>query len=1833
MRIPSNAGPIESGLAGGRVRSAARDGEDFLGVATSPVRIPDDMDLVEVVHRGSRTVVLRCRIRESGDRVLVKTPSAAIPDGRELARYRHEAGLLARGIPGVVRVRGLVELGGRPHLVLDDGGGQSLDVRLREGPLEIRDVIRILASAGEVLQRVHDAGIVHKDVTPGNLVRFPDRPGVELIDFGTSTTVSREQAVPRPATELEGTLLYLAPEQTGRMNRGVDWRADLYGLGATAWHLLAGEPVFALDDPLELVHAHLARRPRAPHEVRPEVPPALSAIVLKLLAKEPEDRYQSAAGLAADAVRCLLELEAGGLGSFAVGLSDRSQRFAIPGRVYGRDSERETLLAAFAASRSGAAGLLLVTGPPGIGKSTMVAELRGPVTEGRGCFASGRFEQLRREVPYLAFLSAIGHLLRQILTESEASLAGRRERVRDALGPSAGLLVRVLPELAPLVERDSDELEPEPEQLRSRMRVAFAALLRALAEPERPVVLFLDDLQWADAASLELLEFLAADPGLRGLLLVGGYRAGEVGPAHPLVRTIESLSSKGRPARTLVAGPLDADAATRLVADACRSSEETARPLASLLLEKTGGNPFFLRALLERLHADGHIRPSPSGWTFDAAALEGIEVTDNVVQLLIEEIGRLPAESRDALRTAACLGHRFRAGILATILGRPGAVVGRRRDPAVAAGLLVPEDDAYRLVAYREDGDAWVRFAHDRVEEASYALLPEGERPALHAAIGRVLLARGGEEDALFEVVGHFGRAEALLDGPERERFAELALAAGRQAAGSGAFELAWSFYESGLGALGETGWDRRYELALDLASGAAETALFVGRREAMERRVDEVLARARTLEDGVTAWSTRLRARIADNRMLEAVEVSDQFLTRAGRPQPRTASPPAILWSLARTALAIGRRKPEDLLDLPEARDPLARAVQKIQIMASTPQVAAMPHVIPLAILRDVRAVLRDGVTAEGAQCWTGYALLLIVGFGRHALANRYGELALAQVERLGRRDLWPRMAFIVYAVVRPWTTAMAEIVAPLRSIYARALEVGDLTIAVLGASMADLYAFHSGATLDDLRPQMEGTVQAIAQHGIASARAPHAELVRSVRILLDPAGADVRHAPTVSDDASAAIRFEIALNDLHRALLFGDPAAALEIARRDYASLDTPARPATHVVYWTYSTVALLAAVERGLVPRREVARRIRRGRQDVRAWAKAVRANAYRTHWVDAADARSRGKASAALERYERAIEEAWSAGARHDAALIAEQAGEYSEALGRRRNAEAFFREAHAAYRQWGARAKVARLETDRAAELGVVRGGAATSITRTTTTSSGAQLDLRSVLKASQAMSEEIVTERLLARIMSTLIENAGAVRGVLVLERPGGATVEAEARVGEPAVAARAPLAEARDLPVGLVNCVLRTGESVVLGDAARDAGPFGQDPWIVSRRPRSLVCVPIVRGGTVQGAVFLENGLVADCFTPERLETIRLLSGQAAISIENAALYAGVEERVRERTAELEVRNRFIRQIFGRYVSQEIVDSLLEDQQGLRMGGELRRVTILMADLRGFTSFSTRHPPQQVVRVLNTYLSRMTEVVLDYRGTIDEVLGDAMLVIFGAPILHDDDAERALACAVAMQLAMIEVNQTLAAEGLPAVEMGIGITSGEVVVGNIGSERRAKYGVVGPPVNLAGRIESYSTGGQILAAESTCEGVPDLEIADVLEIAAKGFDQPLRVYQVTGVGGRHGLRLGQAGDDLVRLPEPRPIRIAVQEGKHGTGEVVEARLVALGTREAEIEDVPLAVRTDVRIWLDDEATPIYAKILRATGRSVVARFTSILDEAKTTRLARIRRV
>jgi PAS domain S-box-containing protein len=1390
---------------------------------------------------------------------------------------------------------------GRMTLVLEDPGGTPAD-RLLGRPLDVSDFLRIAVPLTGALRHVHERGLIHKDIKPANILVDAASGGVWLTGFGIASRLPREHQAPAPPEVIAGTLSYMAPEQTGRMNRSVDSRSDLYALGVTFYEMLTGTLPFTAADPMEWVHCHVARQPAPPQERVANVPGPLSAIVMRLLAKTAEERYQTAGGVEADLRHCLAEWESHGrIDPFPLGSCDISDRLLIPEKLYGREREIDALIAAFGrVVAQGGTEFVLVSGYSGIGKSAVVNELHKALVPPRGLFASGKFDQYKRDIPYATLGQAFQRLVSTLLTQSEAELSQWRDALSEALGLNGQLIVNLIPELELVIGKQPPVPYLPPRDAQNRFQMVFRNVLGVFASKEHPLALFLDDLQWLDAATLDLLEHLATHSEVRHLLLVGAYRDNEISPSHPLLRTLDSVRKAGAFVEINLS-PLSHEDLARLLADTLGCAPNHAAPLARLVHEKTGGNPFFAIQFISTLVEEGLLRfdHEAARWRWELARLHAKGYTDNVVDLMVGKLNRLPFETRAALQQLACLGNVAEITMLSIVLGKPAEEVHLDLSDAVRLNLVGHLDGAYR-------------FVHDRVQEAAYSFMPERVRAEAHLLIGRLLVAHTPaekREEAIFEIVNQFNRGAALITRQEeREQLAELNLIAGRRAKASTAYASALTYLVAGATLLAEDSWEHRHELAFALDMNRAECEFLTGALPEAEQRLSVLSTRAANTVERATVVCVRVDLYTTVGRNARAIAVGLDCLAHLDIHWSPHPTEQEARREYDRIWLRLGSRPIEELVDLPMMTDPASLATLDVLTKVFAAAMYTEANLACLVICRAVNLSLERGNSDGSTFAYVMLGAIAGARFGDYKGGFRLGRLGYELVEQRRLRGSQARVYNQFGTHVLPWTRHFKDCRDLLRRAFEVANKNGDLTFSAYSCHALTTNLLAVGDPLPEVRRQ--------AEHGFAFADKARFRVVIDLitiqlRLLRTLCGLTPKFG-SFNDAQFDEIRFErrLAANpDLARAefsywtrklqarFLAGDYTSAVDAASRAQSLLWIARYAVEAAEYHFYGALSRGASFDSASPDKRQQhLDALAEHHKQLEVWAENCPENfVNRAALVAAEIARLEGREFDAQLLYEQATRSARANGFTHNEALANELAARFYEARGFERIARVYLQDARNGYLRWGASGKVRQLE-----QLHPHLRDAPAPTSHTTTIGAPVErLDVGTVLKAAQAVSGEIVLEELIERLMRIAVEHAGAERGLLILFQGGEPQLAAEATTGrgQLEVTLRQTTISPAALPEAVLHYVIRTRESVILDDALAQ-NPFSADQYVSQKHARSVLCLPLVRQAKLIGALYLENNLASHVFTSARISVLEVLTSQAAISLENARLYNDLGER-----------------------------------------------------------------------------------------------------------------------------------------------------------------------------------------------------------------------------------------------------------------------------------------------------------------------------------------------
>ena len=1443
------------------------------------------------------------RDEASRTRVLVLSPALLQPAPETLERLRHEYALTDELDPSwATRPIAMAREWDRPVLLLTDPGGVLLSKLLGQ-PLDVAFSLRLAVSLSTAIGQLHQRGVIHKDLKPSNVLLNPVTGQCWLTGFGIASRLPRERQSPEPPEVIAGTLAYMAPEQTGRMNRSIDSRSDLYSLGVTLYRMLTGTLPFTASDPMEWVHCHIARQPIPPRDRRKDVPETVSAIVLKLLAKTAEDRYQTAAGLLADLRRCLAEWESRRqISSFSLGEHDISNRLLIPEKLYGRDREIKTLLDAFdEVVAIGKPSLVLVSGYSGIGKSSVVSELHKVLVPPRGLFASGKFDQYKRDVPYATLAQAFQRLIRRLLSKSEAELQIWRDAFRAVLEPNSKLMVDLVPELNLIIGEQPPVPDLPTQEAQRRFQLVFRRFIGVFARPERPLALFLDDLQWLDAATLDFLEDLLTQPDVHHLMLVGAYRDNEIDSTHPLWRRLEAIRQTGAILHEIVLAPLDRADLGQLIEDCLHCEPDRAIPLAQLVHEKTGGNPFFVIQFIHALVEEQLLTFDHNGarWFWDINRIHAKGYTDNVVDLMVGKLNRLPIETQKALQELACLGN---SAEIATI-----SIVHGTSEERVRSDLW----EAVRLELVARQGGVY-KFIHDRIQEAAYSLIPQRSRAETHLKIGRLLWTHvppEKTEEAVFEIVNQLNRGtDFITSQDERERLAELNFIAANRAKTSTAYHSALNYLAVGSALLPDDSWERRYELTFSIEYLTAECELLTADMESAENRLSLLADRAKNDHDIAVVTRLRLTLYTALDRSDRVIEVCLEYLRRSGTYWSAHPTSDEAWREYVRIWSQLGSRQIEELIDLPLMTNPGVLDVLDVLTEIVTTAMHTDENLSSLVVCHMVNLSIEHGNSDASCFAYVWFAIIAGPRFGNYQGGFRFGRLGYELVQQRGLKRYEARTYMSFGNLVIPWARHARSGRDLIHRAFEAANRIGDLTFAAYCRDSLNSNSLTVGDPLAEVQSQAEeglGFAKKLRFGFVIDLISVQVALMRTLRGLTPIFGSlnheefdeaqYERHLTT--NPVLALPECWYFARKTQARFLAGDYASALDASLRAQRVAWTSPSQFEKVEFHFYGALAHAACWDcASNDQKQEHFQALTSHHKKFQIWAEHCPENfENRAALLGAEIARIEGRQFDAMQLYEQAIRCARENGFVHIEGVANEVAARFYMARGFEKIAYGYLREARYCYLRWEATGKVRQLDElyPRLREDEPVPGLTSTIGTPVE------HLDLATVIKVSQAVSGEIVLEKLIDTLIRIAVEHAGAERGLLILPRGDELRAEAEATTSGETIVVRleaASLAEAM-VPESIVHCVVRTGESVILDDALVQ-NPFSTDKYILRQRARSILCLPLLNQAKLIGVLYLENNLAPQVFTPTRIAVLKLLASQAAISLENTRLYHDLEAR-----------------------------------------------------------------------------------------------------------------------------------------------------------------------------------------------------------------------------------------------------------------------------------------------------------------------------------------------
>ncbi len=1519
--------------------------------------------LQEKIHETRNSIIYRGHKENESQPFIIKLLKTVYPTPSEIARFKQEYNLVKKlDIKNIIKIIDLVEDNNKYAIIEEDFGGVSLKDMLKTKPLGLKSFLQISSKVSETLGLIHKNNIIHLDIKPDNILINSELSEVKISDFGISAILTHANDELYNPDVIEGTLSYMSPEQTGRMNRGVDYRTDMYSLGATFYEMLTGEVPFKSKDPMELIHSHIARQPSSPSDLNTSIPMVLSAIILKLLSKNPEERYQNCLGLMADIDECLNQLtEKGGIDDFSIATKDISIRFNIPRSLVNREEEQKALMESFERVSNGASEIMLVMGQPGIGKSAVIHEIQKPIVAKNGYFILGKYDQFRKDVPYSAIIQSFHGLIRQIIAENEERIQSWKEKLLAALGPNGKVITDVIPDLELIIGKQPDLTSLGPEESQNRFNLVFQNFVNVFTTEHHPLALFLDDLQWADQASLKLLENIMTSYETKYFFMVGAYRDNEVSPSHPLTLSFDEIGKKGKNINRITIGPLDVNSINRIIMNALMCNAERSMPIAKLIDKKTAGNPFFVIQFLKSLYDNRLLELDPrTGWHWDIDQINKMQVTDNVVDFMAKKISSLPKNTQDILKICACIGNRFDLEMLSVVSGKSIEETLADLTSAVQEDLINLRGNLYR-------------FHHDRIQEAAYSLIPDDEKAKMHYKIGNNVLKKTAPKDMnekIFYVVDQLNKGISLVkDYNEKINLANLNLTAAVKAKESTAYAAAVSYLSAGIGLLTDESWKKEYNLIYALYSEQMECQYLNRNMAEAEKLFEIIIARALTKKDKAKAYNTMIVLYTNMRSPWDAIELGLKALTIYDIHISPYVGVLSVAIELIQTKRWYAKVPLEKLAAFPPMEDKDMIACLQLMLSVGTPAYYFNQNLLAKLALKGTNMALRTGhIPPYSAGAVIAQATIIQTALGDYELAYRLSEEALKLSEMVENRKTAGQVNHIFAFFIQHWRKHARYNLDFYRKAYQLSLDAGDFIYAGHSINASMDCRLMIGVRLDDILEQNKkytDFMNIVKDPFIAARHTENNQLILNLKGQTD--NRYTLSGPGYDEDAYIAqLRREKNFFGLCYTLLYKLKILYLygkyEEARQIAAELEKhiKVQMGTQMVaeYYFYYSLILTALLTQGEPQRKwKFKAIIRRNQRKMHKWAVLCPENFRHKYDLVAAEMMAiKGCCREAQDLYHAAIEGARQNQYRHEEAMACERLALFYLSGSSTEEAMLFMQRAYRCYASWGASAKEQYLRECYPDLLRVeknLRPADANSGTISLETASET-LDMSTVMKVSQIISSEILLDRLLQKVMHMSIANAGAQRGYLILESDGKLTIEASEDVDkdEILVMQSMSLYDCTDICHPIVNYVHHSAKDVILGNAVQE-GTFTNDPYIMRTQCKSILCTPIMNKGILTGILYMENNLTTDAFTQKRLEILRFISVQAAISIENAKLF------------ELATTDGMTKLYVHRYFQ------LLLDQEIKRSRRHNKQFSLIMIDIDNFKSFNDTYGHQLGDKVL----------------------------------------------------------------------------------------------------------------------------------------------------------------------------------------------------------------------------------------------------------------------
>lgn len=1491
-------------------------------------------EITEKIYESPNSIIYRAVENQSSTSVIIKILNYDYPSEEKIAQFKYEYELIHNiNSKGVIAEYELIHYKNSYGIVFEDIGGISLN-KIDFSKWKLINKLTLFMEIITILEKIHSNEIIHKDINPSNIILNEKTGVVKIIDFGNATKLIEEKSEAMNKNVVEGTLAYISPEQTGRVNRVIDHRSDYYSLGATFYELLVLKKVFhSVTDPAELIYCHLAKEPISLYLLNKNIPITVSNIVMKFLAKNAEDRYQSILGIKLDLQKCIESLKTKGvIEDFSIASKDNLNKFQVSQKLYGRKKELANLMAVYNHVCNGRYEFMLLSGPSGIGKSDLVHEMQQFVFQRKGSFISGKYDRHKNKIPYSAIIDAFKDLIKVVLTENSTTIQSIQNNLKEKLGNNGKVITNVIPELEFLIGKQPPVEELPAIESQHRFNFIFKEFVTSFLRPGNALVIFLDDLQWADNASIELIKNISAGKDNHHLFIIGSYRDNEVDQFHSLELAVNELEKQNLVIKKIKLTPLALEDITELVADTLHVDRESILDFSRLLYERTAGNPFFITEFLGQLYEKKliYFDNETLCWAWDLEIISHAGFASSIFEMIAEKIKTQDENTQRILKIAAIIGNRFDYMMLLELENGKREEVTSGLWKALKEGFIHPLDSSYKYIKNAKINSTF-KFVHDGIQQVIYSLIDEAEKRELHLKIGRMIRGNCPQDhlkENIFDIVTHLNFSlELITNEKEIQEIAELNYLAGVKAKGASAFISAFEYFNLAIKLFGPQIWSYNQQRALEIYINGTEAAYSCAQYYIMENYSDIAFEKCDHSLSRIKLYEIKILALLAKNNASGAVEVALEALQYFNIVFPKKISKGYLLYKLTLLKFSLYGKNLEKISDYPYIKDEEKAAVMRLLTTVSSSAYLTAPDLFVLMVIKQIEISIKHGNSIQTPFAFCMYGVILCGLLDDINSGYQLGKIGLDILKKVDYKELAGKTLVVGNIFINHWKDKPDIVLSELIRAYTLSQETGDVEYAAWALLCHGFHSFFAGKNIKKLNQDLLNSSEKIANEYKQEKQYHYiVTFIQLIKKFHEQNGnktnlstgnydeAKILEMHTENHDKNGL--YYVYSNKMILNLFFENYPLAIQAGKQAEKYIDSVLSTINYPVFYFYSTLAYLGMYDSLDVHDKK---KVEHNLKKIKKWAMISPDNhQYKYHLLTAEILKIEQQYEKATVFFDLAINAALKHGFIQDAALAYELASKFYTLRDKEMIAKAYMIESHYFYQKWGADTKVLSLEEENSylRKWSVARD---TSISSNSWTANQF-VDTASIVKIAQLLSSEIQYDNLIRKMMNILMQNAGAQKGFFLIQRENRLLIEATVNINDDhcTVLNGLEISEVTDLlSKAIVYYVLRIEESIVIHDAVNDK-LFAKDTYIQRCRPKSILCIPVLTKNKLMGVLYFENNLTTEAFTQDRTEFLKIVASQAAISLENINMYTNLEEKVKERTREIEIQKSFFQQLFA---------------------------------------------------------------------------------------------------------------------------------------------------------------------------------------------------------------------------------------------------------------------------------------------------------------------------